>query len=145
MSRAPGDSLDLNLPRQHGWLLLAPAVDVLGLFLLFPLFLRGFVAERGVTIEPPSSSLVLEDFDHALGVWLPAGDAALRCDGHSLTFAEFTAWLDRQRAAGADALLIHADRAAPHERVMKLTEAAISRGYRVGYAALPEEPHARQS
>lgn len=137
MSRSPGDSLELNLPRQHGWLLLAPAVDVVGLLLLFPLLLRGFVAESGVAIAPPSSEFVLEDFDQALRVWLPAGDGPLRCNGREIQPAELDGMLTAQRQAGVGSLVLHADRAAAHQRVMAITDAALRAGFQVGYATLP--------
>ncbi len=132
--------LESHLPRQSPWLFIAPLLNAILLLLVYFLFSSGFVHQSGVRVDLPLSSSRLAGFDRAHIITVAAGESApIFYDGREVTFSDLTAALDADKK-GSRRAIIHADERAPHGRVMRVSDAALARGYEIAYATAPPPP-----
>lgn len=134
--------LESHLPRQSPWLFIAPLLNAILLLLVYFLFSSGFVQQSGIRVDLPLSSSRLAGFDRAHIITVAAGESTqIYYDGREVSLGELEAALDADRK-GSRRAIIHADERAPHGRVMRVSDAALARGFEVAYATIPPPPAA---
>lgn len=129
--------LESHLPKQSPWLYTVPLLNTILLLLVYFLFTSGFVVQSGITVEHPQSNSRLTGFDRAHIITVPAGmENAIFFDGVRATPAELREKLKANRE-GERRAIIHADKQAPHGRVIEVGNIALELGYEVAYSTVP--------
>lgn len=129
--------LESNLPKQSPWLYTAPLLNTILLLLVYFLFSSGFVVQSGITVEHPRSNSRLTGFDRAHIITVAAGaDGPVYFDGTRTSGVELREKL-KARREGERRAIIHADRQAPHGRVIEIGNIALDLGYEVAYSTVP--------
>ncbi|MFO1486682.1 MAG: biopolymer transporter ExbD [Verrucomicrobiaceae bacterium] len=129
--------LESHLPKQSPWLYTAPLLNTILLLLVYFLFSSGFVVQSGITVEHPQSNSRLTGFDRAHVITIAAGaDSVLYFDGVRTTPAGLREKLKANRE-GERRAIIHADKQAPHGRVIEIGNIALDLGYEVAYSTVP--------
>ncbi len=129
--------LESHLPKQSPWLYTVPLLNTILLLLVYFLFTSGFVVQSGITVEHPQSNSRLTGFDRAHIITVPAGmENAIFFDGVRATQAELREKLKANRE-GERRAIIHADKQAPHGRVIEVGNIALELGYEVAYSTVP--------
>jgi len=129
--------LESNLPKQSPWLYTAPLLNTILLLLVYFLFTSDFVVQSGISVEHPESNSRLTGFDRAHIITVAAGtDSALYFDGARISQMELREKLKANRE-GERRAIIHADKQAPHGRVIEIGNIALDLGYEVAYSTVP--------
>lgn len=129
--------LESNLPKQSPWLYTAPLLNTILLLLVYFLFTSDFVVQSGISVEHPESNSRLTGFDRAHIITVAAGtDSALYFDGVRISQTELREKLKANRE-GERRAIIHADKQAPHGRVIEIGNIALDLGYEVAYSTVP--------
>lgn len=129
--------LESQLPKQSPWLYTAPLLNTILLLLVYFLFTSDFVVRSGITVTPPQSNSRLTGFDRAHIITMPAGlENVIYFDGMRTTTAELRETLKANRE-GERRAIIHADKQAPHGRVIEVGNIALELGYEVAYSTVP--------
>ncbi|WP_395717373.1 ExbD/TolR family protein [Prosthecobacter sp.] len=129
--------LESNLPKQSPWLYTAPLLNTILLLLVYFLFTSDFVVQSGISVEHPESNSRLTGFDRAHIITVAAGtDSALYFDGLRISQPELREKLKANRE-GERRAIIHADKHAPHGRVIEIGNMALDLGYEVAYSTVP--------
>lgn len=129
--------LESNLPKQSPWLYTAPLLNTILLLLVYFLFTSDFVVQSGISVEHPESNSRLTGFDRAHIITVAAGtDSALYFDGARISQTELREKLKANRE-GERRAIIHADKQAPHGRVIEIGNIALDLGYEVAYSTVP--------
>jgi biopolymer transport protein ExbD len=129
--------LESNLPKQSPWLYTAPLLNTILLLLVYFLFTSDFVVQSGISVEHPESNSRLTGFDRAHIITVAAGaDSALYFDGARISQTELHEKLKANRE-GERRAIIHADKQAPHGRVIEIGNIALDLGYEVAYSTVP--------
>lgn len=129
--------LESNLPKQSPWLYTAPLLNTILLLLVYFLFTSDFVVQSGISVEHPESNSRLTGFDRAHIITVAAGaDSALYFDGVRISQTELREKLKANRE-GERRAIIHADKQAPHGRVIEIGNMALDLGYEVAYSTVP--------
>ncbi|MDZ4404702.1 biopolymer transporter ExbD [Prosthecobacter sp.] len=129
--------LESHLPKQSPWLYTVPLLNTILLLLVYFLFTSDFVVQSGIKVDHPHSNSRLTGFDRAHIITVPAGmENALFFDGARATTAELREKLKANRE-GERRAIIHADKQAPHGRVIEIGNIALELGYEVAYSTVP--------
>lgn len=132
--------LESNLPKQSPWLYTAPLLNTILLLIVCFLFSSGFVVQSGITVTPPQSNSRLTGFDRAHIITIAAGlENILYFDGVRTSTSELREKLKANREGDRRAI-IHADKLAPHGRVIEVGNIALDLGYEVAYSTVPPKP-----
>lgn len=112
-------------------LLLLPAADAAAALLMFLLLAGGFLLQPGVAVKVPDSPFLLAPQRDPAVVAL-TGDPvpAIYYDNRRLDAAELATSLDALQGK-TRTLIIKADRRAPVELLVQVTNAAVTRGFSV--------------
>ena len=106
-----------------------PLIDIIFQLVLFFMVSTTFISAPGIEVDLPrsSSDTVLQDKDD-LNVWV-AGDGAVYVDEEPVDFAGLQAALNRAAQSNPSTLIvIKADRAVDHGRVVAVMDAARNQG-----------------
>lgn len=129
--------LESHLPKQSPWLYITPLLNAILLLLVYFLFSSGLVVQSGITVDKPRSSSRLTGFDRAHIITLAAGgDAPLYFNGRRVTDEALREVLEKSRD-GERRVIIHADRQAPHGRVVEVINLAQELGFEAALSTTP--------
>ncbi len=129
--------LESHLPKQSPWLYITPLLNAILLLLVYFLFSSGLVVQSGITVDKPRSSSRLTGFDRAHIITLAAGgDAPLYFNGRRVTDESLRELLAKSRD-GERRVIIHADRQAPHGRVVEVINLAQELGFEAALSTTP--------
>lgn len=130
--------LEMTLPERPGFLHAMPVLNLFALLLLFLLLGPSFVMHSGITVEMPPSRFQMERFRDSLIVTLGPGRLHLGRD--SMTLPDLLKRLDEVHRDGGIAkaiVLMQTDAGTPAGVEREVTEAILSRGFRVAYVGKP--------
>lgn len=136
--------LEMTLPERPGFLHAVPVLNLFALLLLFLLLGPSFVMHAGISVEMPPSRFQMERYRDSLVVTLGPGqpNPRIHLGRDAVTLPELLARLDELRnagKAGRSIVLLQTDTRAPVGLEREVTEAILTKGFRVAYVgqALP--------
>jgi biopolymer transport protein ExbD len=128
-----------NLNPGFSLLLFVPAVDVAAAMLVFFLLSGGFLLQPGISVKPPDSPFLLAPQRDPRVVSITAEPLpAIYFDNQKLDARELDGRLASLRE-GARTIIIKADRRAPVDLLVQVTNVAVARGFSV-VLATAEKP-----
>jgi biopolymer transport protein ExbD len=130
--------LEMTLPERPGFLHAVPVLNLFALLLLFLLLGPSFVMHSGISVDMPPSRFQMERFRDSLVVTLGPGqpNPRIHLGRDALTLPELSTKLDELRDAGKSTksiVLLQTDQGTPVGVEREVTEAILSKGFRVAY------------
>ena len=114
---------------------IVPLVDILFALLVFFGLTTIFISQPGLTVEPPASSFILEQALRSQIVSITSGRPFKTFfRDRQVSEKELITAFTLQKTDGEATIIIKADRAVPYAEVMRVTNLALSHGYRVTIA-----------
>lgn len=131
--------LHRNLSPSFSLLLFVPAVDVAAVMLVFFLLSGGFLLQPGIAVKPPDSPFLLAPQRDPRVVSITAEPLpTIYFDNRKVDARELDARLASLHE-GAHTIIIKADRRAPVDLLVQVTNVAVARGFSV-VLATAEKP-----
>ncbi len=132
-----------HLPQQSPWLYIAPLLNAILLLLVYFLFSSGFVVQSGITVTKPQSASRLSGFDRAHIITLAAGsNAPIYFNGQRVAMTDLRGKIESQKD-GERRVIVHADKWAPYDRVVAVSNIALECGFEVALSTTPSAPAPR--
>jgi biopolymer transport protein ExbD len=132
--------MKLSRTKEHdfGWLMIVPAIDVVFLLIFFLLLSPNFILQPGIAVSLPFSRFTLGPLQNQQIISITGGGApAIYFRDQKTTLEKIGPLLDAAKRENRS-IVIKADRLAPYELVVAVTNAALEHG--IGSVALATAP-----